>query len=108
MCPIQTKTEVENKRDTQYNGIYVRFHYIEGNGGFIKIRKKTRKAEICPICLKALEESDNLYLVMSNQAGIPNRVLHEDCVTSPQETINKLADLYKEAKIMHKQFWHWF
>jgi hypothetical protein len=81
---------------------------MEGNGGFIKIRKSIKRPEICPICLKILEERDNLYLVISNQAGIPNRVLHETCVTSPEETIAKLADLYEEAKIMQQQFGHWF
>jgi hypothetical protein len=81
---------------------------MKGSGGFIKIRKKIKKPEICPICLKELDEVDDLYLVISNQAGIPNRVLHESCVMSPVETIAKLADLYEEAKIMHKQFGHWF
>jgi hypothetical protein len=106
MSPTLTKIEEENK--VHHNGVYVRFHYMKPNGGFIKIRKSIKKPEICPICMKELVESDGLYLVISNQAGVPNRVLHKTCVTTQQETMDKLGVLYEEAQIMHKQFGHWF
>lgn len=89
-----------------YNGQPIRFFQINNSIQFFRTRKRIKKEDICPICMQAA--NDKIFLVISNQAGIPNRILHQECVINEDETIARLASLYEEAKAKHKEFAPWF
>lgn len=91
-----------------YNSKPIRFFHVGDSGKFFKTRKSMKEVDVCPICLEQFAGAEDVYLVISNQAGIPNRILHTSCVKNEDETIIRLASLYKTAKEMKKQFGDWF
>lgn len=88
-----------------------RFFPIKDSEKFLRARKSIKENDICPFCLKSFNNEDNIYFVISNQIGIPNRILHKECISTEDEAIDKLASLYEKAKVMrgkYEKWMHWF
>jgi hypothetical protein len=87
----------------QWEGKNVAFAPIEDGVKFINARRRYSKfAGVCPICKIEFDENNttSLWLVISNQVGIPNRYCHSECfVDKTFEYVFKIIyDDYQLAK----------
>lgn len=72
---------------------------------FNEARRRFNHRDICPYCVERIKKPDAVVLIISNQAGIPNRVAHKSCFRNQgDEAINNLARSYEEAQ----KHAHWF
>lgn len=65
---------------------------------YFKKRRIVRRSEICAICKQPITEGD-IWLIISNQVGVPNRQVHGECFTGFEETFEKIVEDYERAKI---------
>jgi len=79
---------------------------------FCDARQRLGHNDICPLCNEKI--ANDVILIVSNQANMPNRILHEECFSKeePEKIMDLLAERYEEAKQMavsYKQnYAHWF
>lgn len=94
-------------RTFQWNGKHVSFRAMPDGEQFIKARKGIyREPDVCPLCKCAfsIESTTGVVLIISNQAGIPNRFVHEECLEDKTDEYAfqlivqdyKTAQLYKD------------
>jgi hypothetical protein len=84
----------------QWDGKIVGFRFISDIAETIRWRKLYSKpCLICAICKCEITEG-SVWLVISNQANIPNRYCHSKCVQGKtfNETMKLIADDYEMAK----------
>ena len=98
--PAKVKPKVFNE---PWDGKIVQFRVIEDGRKFNAGRQRVLgKPEICPVCHMPLLPSgpEKVVLMISNQAGIPNRVLCYDCFDkgTPAYTLRKIAEDYAAAQ----------
>lgn len=79
----------------------------EANVG-IEARRRLDHLDVCPLCEEKIRPTNGLEVVMmiSNQAGIPNRILHGDCFDkhTPEHALRFIAGSYEESLC----YAHWF
>lgn len=66
----------------QWNGLHVGFRVLQDGVKFVKTRQRLGEKDMCPLCKKYFQVhgTTSVVLVISNQAGVPNRFLHSECV----------------------------
>ena len=97
-----------NDISIKYEGKTVAFRIIDNGRMFMAARRRYRYIDVCPLCLEKIssENQSPVILVISNQAGIPNRMLHNECMEgkTAEYAFKLIADSYAIAK----QSAHWF
>ena len=65
----------------KYKGKTVSFRYFKEGKKFVEVRRRHGDVDMCPLCKKVFRKNDvgGIYLIVSNQAGVPNRFIHEEC-----------------------------
>ena len=89
-------------RNIKYDGKTVAFKRIEDGQKFIVARRRYQHTDVCPLCKITFtpQSVTAVVLIVSNQAGIPNRVVHEECLEDKtDEYAFRLISMdYKESK----------
>ena len=64
-----------------WNGSHVAFKRWEDGTKWTKARQRLGHSDICPLCLDGFDSRDSspVILIVSNQAGVPNRTVHSKC-----------------------------
>lgn len=83
-----------------YNKIPVTFHDRIYNHKYNK--------DVCPLCLKKLQDKDEVYLIINNYTFFPNIFVHKACVGSKRKCIAYLITSYRNAKKIIKKYSFWF
>ena len=57
--------------------------------------------EVCPICKEPItpQNTTDIWFIISNQVGVPNRYVHAGCFTEFEETFQEIADDYERARV---------
>ena len=99
---------IQPLNDIQYEGKTVGFRVINDVRKFTAARRRYGHIDICPLCLEKFSSKNqsSVILVISNQAGIPNRMLHNECMEgkTAEYAFKLIADSYAVAM----QYAHWF
>ena len=99
---------IQPLNDIQYEGKTVVFR-IDNNGRrFIAARKRNGHIDVCPLCLEKFssENQSPVILVISNQVGIPNRILHSECMEG--KTAEYAFELIADSYAIAMESAHWF
>jgi len=95
-----------------YHGKSVGFRVYDDGTEFMTARKRYGFRDICPLCKKAISVNSitGVALIVSNQAGIPNRIIHIECMDlrSFEDVFQRVARSYEEAKQAMEQHGDWF
>lgn len=97
-------------RLVEWKGKSVALRAIKNGEKFMASRKRYGFTDICPICREKLEvRPQELILVISNQANIPNQILHQECTTgkTDDEVVDFLGNDFEEFKKSSKRFAAW-
>ena len=94
--------------DIQYEGKTVAFRIVIDVQKFIAERKRNGHMDVCPLCLEKFSSENQLpvILVISNQAGIPNRILHSECMEG--KTAEYAFELIADSYTIAMESAHWF
>ena len=65
---------------------------------YFRNRRVVRPRQICAICKQMITEGD-IWLIISNQVGVPNRQIHAKCFTAFEDTFQQIADDYERARV---------
>ena len=99
---------MKSLNDIQYEGKTVVFRIINDSQKFTVARNRNGHMDVCPLCLEKFssENQSPVILVISNQVGIPNRILHSECMEgkTAEYAFKWIADSYAVAM----QSAHWF
>lgn len=89
-------------RTVMHDGKTVAFRNIPDGRQFARMRHRMREKDRCALCKEAfaLENTTGVVLVISNQAGIPNRFVHSECMEdkTPEHAFRLIAEDWKEAQ----------
>jgi len=92
----------------QYDGKVVSFRRMHDGQRFIAVRKRIKVKDFCPLCKKRFlpENTTSVSLVISNQAGVPNRFVHDECLEDKtlEYAFRLIAEDWKEAQ----RYQDWF
>ena len=99
------KTE---SRSIKWDGKLVSFREIAYGKKFVQARKRYRFDDVCPLCKLKFPPDDDaaVVLVISNQVGIPNRILHASCLED--KTDEYAFRLIAEDFELSKDYADWF
>ncbi len=96
----------------QYNGKSVGFRVYEDGTEFMAARGRMGVRDICPLCKQTIrkETCGSIALIVSNQVGVPNRIIHIDCTSglSNEDVFRAIAASYEAAKLAMKEHGDWF
>lgn len=69
-------------RHIRYEGKSVAFRALPDGRKFVAARRRLGHIDVCPLCKTkfTLDTITGVVLVVSNQAGIPNRFVHQECL----------------------------
>lgn len=96
-------------RSVLYDGKTVSLRAIEDSEKFIQSRIRIfGKKDICPICRQKIDSGD-ITLIVSNQAGIPNRIVHNDCLSDKTDefAFRIIAEDYQRFQQFEKDYEGW-
>lgn len=88
------------KTSTLYNKTRVVF--------YDRIYNHRYNKDVCPLCMKKLQDKDEVYLIINNYALFPNIFVHRTCVGSKKRCIVYLITSYKNAKKIVEKYSFWF
>lgn len=101
-------TEQRTIRSIRWNGKIVSFRKMPDGKRFIRVRRRIKEHDVCPLCKAAFvdENTTSVVLIISNQAGVPNRFVHSECLADKTDeyVFRLIAEDYKDAL----EFAHWF
>jgi len=84
-----------------WDGKGVTFRYMEDGKKFVAARRRYGNRDVCPLCKKAFTTltTTSVYLIISNQVGIPNRFVHTECMKekTPAYAFRLITENYQEA-----------
>ena len=97
-----------NDISIKYEGKTVAFRIIDNGRMFMAARRRYRYIDVCPLCLEKIssENQSPVILVISNQAGIPNRILHSECMEG--KTAEYAFELIADSYAIAMESAHWF
>lgn len=98
----------------EYCGKTIGFKTFEDGQFFIRTRKRIGIEDACPLCLKPFtaDNTTSVILVVSNQAGIPNRFCHTECTADKtlEYVVQIIAASYaralKAVEELKQSGWH--
>lgn len=83
-----------------YDGKQIYFRSVVE--GFIKARRRLGFSDVCPLCKKTHFQKDKqkVVLITSNQVGIPNRIVHYECMKDdlPEYVFQLIAQDWENAQ----------
>jgi hypothetical protein len=85
----------------RHEGKTVSFRIISEGRGFMEARRRFGNLDVCPLCKERISPKvARVWLVISNQVGVPNRILHDECMQekTPEYAFRLIAEDYKEAQ----------
>lgn len=92
-----------------YEGKTVSFREFKDGERCARVRKNARSGsyDICPLCLEEIiEVPGTVVLVVSNQAGVPNRFIHKECMGD--STLEYIFNVLVADWQIAKKYKHWF
>ena len=94
-----------------HNGKTVGFRRLPDGQRFIQARHRIGKHDLCPLYNVAFapENTTAVILIISNQAGVPNRFCHEECLADKtlEYAFHEIAEDWEAAKAAGEQFAGW-
>jgi len=101
-------TDKATIRRIDWKGKLVCFRQMPDGAKFVRTRLKIGHEDTCPLCKKrfGLDNVTSVTLIISNQANVPNRFVHDECLAqySLEYAFKLIADDYEAAKA----YAHWF
>ena len=98
-------------RHVPWDGKSVGLKHIKDGTKFMEARKRYGFRDICPLCRQVIQTSSvtSVELVVSNQVGIPNKILHHECVEDKTDeyVVQLLASDYANYKASLERFAAW-
>jgi len=91
----------------RYEGKDVSLRIMPDGRQFMEARRRYGHLDVCPLCKERISPKvARVWLVVSNQAGVPNRILHDECMQgkTPEYAWRLIAEGWKEAQ----QYRDWF
>ena len=99
-------------RVIQHDGKHVSIRKMDDGKEFVEARRRFGHSDICPICRKqfAPNEITAIHLIVSNQVGIPNRYVHDECLVDKLDAYawRIIAEDYVEAMKKWEEIKGWF
>jgi hypothetical protein len=92
----------EPKRIIWHDGHKVSFREQKRGSEFIAARRRFGFRDVCPLCKQRFTEktTTTVVLIVSNQAGVPNRFVHGECLadTTDEYAWRMIAEDYEQSK----------
>jgi hypothetical protein len=104
---------MNTSREIPYDGKHVLIRKISEEGkAFMEARCRYGNRDICPICRERFVPSKTtaIHLIVSNQVGIPNRIVHDECLADKTDEYawRIIAEDYKRAMQSWEEIKGWF
>lgn len=104
---------MDNRYDVPWEGKHVSFRLQSDGVKFVTSYARYHDGHpTCPMCKDLITAGSvelrggSIWLMISNQVGIPNRIIHHTCffVVTPEYALSRIADDWKQAQA----FKDWF
>jgi hypothetical protein len=96
------------RRNIWWDGKQVAFVPMPDGKRFVEVAQRHGDHHHCPLCRRTFEAetTTSVTLIISNQAGVPNQFVHDECLAPLTDAFafRYIAEDYQEAK----KYAHWF